>query len=78
MPKVKEVKKAPQVVKSSTSPKPKSSPKKTAPLTKSESSKFYIQAGAFGVKKNAKLLLKQLKDKGFSPTFQTRTKKENQ
>ena len=77
-PKSKEVKKAPRIVKASTSPKPKSSPKKTAPVTKIESSKFYIQAGAFGVQKNAETLLKQLKGKGFSPSIQTRTKKANQ
>lgn len=76
--KVKEVKKAPRVVKASSSPKPKSSPKKITPVAKSESSKFYIQAGAFGVRKNAESLLKQLKDKGFSPSIQTRSKKSNQ
>ncbi len=76
--KVKEVKKAPEIVKASSSSKPKSSPKKIAPVAKSESSKFYIQAGAFGVRKNAESLLKQLKGKGFSPSIQTRSKKSNQ
>ena len=82
--KVKEVKKAPRIVKASSSPKPKSSskpklsPKKLAPIAKSESSKFYIQAGAFGVKKNAESLLTRLKNKGFSPSIQTRLKISNQ
>jgi cell division septation protein DedD len=76
--KAKEVKKAPRVVKASSSPKPKSSPKKIAPIAKSESSKFYIQAGAFGVKKNAESLLTKLKSKGFSPSIQTRSKISNQ
>ena len=77
-PKIKEVKKAPRVVKTSSSPKPKPSSKKVKPVTKVESSKFYIQAGAFGVKKNAESLLKKLKSKGFSPSIQTRIKKANQ
>ena len=77
-PPVKEVKKAPKIVKASSSPKPKLSPKKIAPSVKSETSKFYIQAGAFGVRKNAESLLKQLKGKGFSPSIQTRSNKSNQ
>lgn len=77
-PPVKEVKKAPKIVKASSIPKPKSSSKKIAPSAKSETSKFYIQAGAFGVRKNAKSLLKQLKGKGFSPSIQTRSNKSNQ
>lgn len=82
--KSKEVKKAPKVVKASSStkpkssPKPKPSPKKIAPIAKSESSKFYIQAGAFGVRNNAESLLKKLKGKGFSPSIQTRSKNSNQ
>jgi cell division septation protein DedD len=76
--KAKKVKKAPQVIKASSNPKPKSSPKKIAPVAKSENSKFYIQAGAFGIRKNAESLLKQLKGKGFSPSIQTRSKKSNQ
>jgi cell division protein FtsN len=76
--KAKEVKKAPKIVKALSSPKPKPSPKKIVPTAKSESSKFYIQAGAFGVQKNAESLLKQLKGKGFSPTIQTRSKNSNQ
>ena len=76
--KAKEVKKAPRVVKASSSPKPKSSPKKIVPVTKSVSSKFYIQAGAFGVRKNAESLLKKLKGKGFSPSIQTQSKNSNQ
>ena len=77
-PPVKEVKKAPKIVKASSSPNPKPSPKKIVPGVKSETSKFYIQAGAFGVRKNAESLLKQLKGKGFSPSIQTRSNKTNQ
>ena len=76
--KVKEIKKTPRANKIASSPKPKSSPKKIVPVTKSENSKFYIQAGAFGVRKNAESLLKQLKGKGFSPSIQTRSQKSNQ
>jgi len=60
----------------SKSSKPKSSPKKIAPVTKSE--RFYIQAGAFGVKENAELFLNQIKGKGFSPSIQTQSKKSDQ
>jgi cell division protein FtsN len=74
----KEVKKAPKIVKTLSSPKPKPSPKKIVSIVKSESSKFYIQAGAFGVRKNAESLLKKLKGKGFSPTIQTRSINSNQ
>jgi cell division protein FtsN len=70
--KAKEVKKAPKIVKAL------SSPKKIIPTAKSESSKFYIQAGAFGVQKNAESLLKQLKVKGFSPIIQKRSKNSTQ
>lgn len=76
--KAKEVKKAPKIIKTLSSSKSKPSPKKTVPTAKSESSKFYIQAGAFGVRKNAESLLKQLKGKGFSPNIQTRSKNSNQ
>ena len=76
--KVKKVKKAPKIVKASSIPKTKPSPEKIAPSAKSESSTFYIQAGAFGVRKNAESLLKKLKGKGFSPSIQTRSKKSNQ
>lgn len=73
--KIKEVKKASRTKKASA--KPKLPPKKAAPATKSDSSKFYIQAGAFGVKKNAESLLKQLQAKGFSPSIQTRSQNAN-
>jgi cell division protein FtsN len=76
--KAKEVRKAPKEVKALSSPKPKPIPKNITPITKSESSKFYIQAGAFGVQKNAESLLKQLKGKGFSPSIEIRSKKSNQ
>lgn len=76
--KIKEVKRAPKIVKASSRPKPKPSPKKIETIAKSENSKFYIQAGAFGVRENAESLLKQLKSKGFSPSIQTRSKKSNQ
>ena len=77
-PKVKKIKKVSQVAKAPLSPKPKPSSKKIKPVIKNESSKFYSQAGAFGVKKNAESLLKQLKGKGFSPSILTRTKKASQ
>lgn len=76
--KIKQVKKTPIVSKVSSSVKSKPIPKKTPSATKSESSKFYIQAGAFGVKKNAESLLNKLKAKGFSPSIQTRSQKANQ
>ncbi len=76
--KIQQTKKTTQVNKVSTSAKPKSSSKKIPSVTKSESSRFYIQAGAFGVRKNAESLLKQLKGKSFSPSIQTRSKKSNQ
>ena len=60
------------------STKKKSSPKKITPVTENKSTKFYIQAGAFGVKRNAKSLLKKLKGKGFSPSIQTREQKLSQ
>lgn len=74
-PPVKKVKKTPLKEKIASAPKPKSTPKKTAPALKSESSKFYIQVGAFGVKQNADTLVKKLKSKGFSPSIQTQSKK---
>jgi cell division septation protein DedD len=75
--KAEKVKKAPKVVKALSNLKPRSRPEKFAANDKSESSKFYIQAGAFGVRKNAESLLKQLKSKGFSPSIQTRSKNSN-
>ena len=72
------MKKPPKIVKALSSPKPKPNLKKIIPTAKSESSKFYIQAGAFGVQKNAESLLKKLKDKGFSPIIQTRSKNSTQ
>ncbi len=76
-PPVKKVKKAPLKEKIMSAPKsrPKSKPQKPAPALKSESSKFYIQVGAFGVKQNADKLVKKLKGKGFSPSIQTRSNK---
>jgi cell division protein FtsN len=74
----KEVKRAPKIVKALSSLGPKSRPEKFIPNAKSDSSKFHIQAGAFGVRKNAESLLKQLKGKGFSPSIQTRSKNSNQ
>ena len=44
-------------------------PKKTTPTRQSLSSESYIQAGAFGIKKNADSLLKKLQDNGFSPSI---------
>jgi cell division protein FtsN len=76
--KAKQVIKAPKVIEALSSSKPKPNPKKIAPNTKNESSKIYIQAGAFGVKKNAESLLKKLKGKGFSPSIQTQSKNSNQ
>jgi cell division protein FtsN len=76
--KTKKVKKTPEIVKPLSSSKPKPNQKIIVPTAKSESSKFYIQAGAFGVKKNAESLLKQLKSKGFSPTIQIRSKNSSQ
>ena len=55
--------------------KSKRIPKKTTPTRQSLSSESYIQAGAFGIKKNADSLLKKLQDKGFSPSIQTRVQK---
>lgn len=57
--------------------KTKSDLDKISAATKNESSRFFVQVGAFGVKKNAEKLLKQLKDKGFSPAIQTRSQKFN-
>ena len=44
----------------------------TAPINE-----YTIQAGAFGVKRNAELLLKKIKEKGFSPSIKTRVQKSN-
>ena len=57
--------------------KSKISPKKIISTRESISTESYIQAGAFGIKKNADSLLKKLQDKGFSPSIQTRVKKSN-
>ena len=72
----KEVKKSPTIKKVSSSPK--SSPKKIPSPAKKESVRFFIQVGAFGVKKNAESFLKQLKAKGFAPSIQTRSQKIKQ
>jgi cell division protein FtsN len=55
--------------------KSKLPPNKTTSISESLSSGTYIQAGAFGIKKNADSLLKKLQDKGFSPSIQTRVQK---
>ncbi len=75
--KIQQTKKTTRVDKVPTSTKPKSISKNTPSVTKSESSRFYIQAGAFDARKNAESLLKQLRRKGFSPSIQTRSKKSN-
>jgi cell division protein FtsN len=69
-------KKPAKVAKVSITPKPKSIPEKTIP--QNIGSRFFIQAGAFGVKANAELFMKQLKGKGFAPSIQTRSQKTNQ
>jgi cell division protein FtsN len=76
--KPKEMKKSLKVVTALLSAKSNSSTKKIVPISKSESSKFYIQVGAFGVQKNAESLLKKLKGKGFSPSIQIRAKNSKQ
>ena len=75
---VKEVRKSPKTEKVSSSLKPKSSPKKIPSPAKRETSRFFIQAGAFSVKKNAESFLKQLQAKGFAPSIQTRSQKIKQ
>ncbi len=75
---IKEVRKSPKIEKVSSSPKPKSSPKKIPTPAKRETSRFFIQAGAFSVKKNAESFLKQLQAKGFAPSIQTRSQKIKQ
>jgi cell division septation protein DedD len=72
--KAREVKKTPTIVKPLSSPKSKTRPREITPIAKNENSKFYIQAGAFGVRKNAESLLKQLKRNGFSPFIHTLSK----
>ncbi len=76
--KTRQTKTAPQVGKVSSRAKPKSNPKKTASVTKNERSRFYIQVGAFSVRKNAELLLKRLQDKGFSSSIKMHSQKLNQ
>ncbi|MBT3923016.1 MAG: hypothetical protein HOF21_10625 [Nitrospina sp.] len=71
--KINKVKNSAKIKKTSQTPKPKSSPSKTPPTKLNENSRFFIQAGAFSVKKNAELFLKQLKAKGFAPSIQTRS-----
>ena len=75
---IKEVRKSPKIEKVSSSPKPKSSPKKIPSPAKRETLRFFIQAGAFSVKKNAESFLKQLQAKGFAPSIQTRSQKIKQ
>lgn len=62
----------------SQTPKPKPISKKTPPVIQSKNSRFFIQAGAFSIKKNAESFLKQLKTKGFAPSIQSRSQKINQ
>jgi len=73
--KVSDLRKIPLKSKINKNVKTKRSPKKTTPTRETLSSESYIQAGAFGIKKNADSLLKKLQDKGFSPSIQTRTQK---
>ncbi len=75
--KIQQTKKTTQVDKVSINAKPQFISKNTPSVTKNESSRFYIQAGAFSVRKNAELLLEQLKHKGFSPSIQTHSKKSS-
>ena len=75
---IKEVRKSPKIEKVSSNPKPKPSPKKIPTPAKRETSRFFIQAGAFSVKKNAESFLKQLQAKGFAPSIQTRSQKIKQ
>jgi cell division septation protein DedD len=58
--------------------KPKTNPIKAPSIAANKNSRFFIQAGAFGIKSNAELFLKKLKGKGFSPSIQTRSQKTNQ
>jgi|FLOH01.1.fsa_nt_gi cell division protein FtsN len=75
--KIKQVKKSSQVKKVDSNAKSKSSSKKATSATKSKSSRFYIQAGAFSIRKNAKFLSNQLTAKGFSPSIHTLSQKSN-
>ena len=75
--KIKKAQKSPKVKKISQAPQSKSIAKKTPSVTPKENSRFFVQAGAFGVRKNAELFLQQLKAKGFSPSIQTRSGKSN-
>jgi cell division protein FtsN len=75
--KIKKVQKSPKVKKVSQAPQSKSIAKKTPSVSPKENSRFFVQAGAFGVRKNAELFLQQLKAKGFSPSIQTRAGKSN-
>ena len=61
----------------STSHKLKPSTNKNLPIKEDRKASFYIQAGAFGVKRNAEFLLKNIKEKGFSPSIKTRVQKSN-
>jgi cell division protein FtsN len=67
-----------KVKKTSQPSKPKSSQKKALPIATNKSSRFFIQAGAFSIKKNAESFLKQLKAKGFSPSIETRSQNMKQ
>ena len=71
--KTNKVKKPAKIKKTSQTPKPKPSPIKTPAVKLNEDSRFFIQAGAFSVKKNAELYLKHLQAKGFAPSIQTRS-----
>jgi cell division septation protein DedD len=61
----------------STSSKSKTFAKQLTSVAINKNSNFFIQAGAFGIKKNADTLFKQLKDKGFSPSIKIRSQKSN-
>ncbi len=74
--KPKVVKKSPEIKKVST--KSPASSKKVSSPEKNSNSRFFIQAGAFGVEKNAQLLVKQLKAKGYAPSIETRSQKLSQ
>ena len=72
------IEKPSKVKKVSSTPKLKSSVKKTTPVKQSKNSRFFVQAGAFGIKVNADSLLKKLKAKGFSPSIALRSQNTNQ
>jgi cell division septation protein DedD len=76
--KSKKITKTTNIKKSSQTPEPKTKKKKITSIATNKGSRFFIQAGAFSVKKNAESFLNQLKAKGFAPSIQTRSQKVNQ